>query len=328
MASENRSALADIVPEKYDFYQLIELIYKNAGKQDYLDKELSPDDELIYFSASGSLAFPHSDLTSLPQSNDGRFHLAINFLGLQGSQSPLPGFYLEPLAWEYSQDEAGLNHFLDLFNHRYATLLHRIWRKYRYYISFKDRGSDPFSQRMYALVGLENAVIRETLNVNHTKMLAYSGMLSGTSRSPEVLSGIIAHCFDLPEVNIKPLQSRIVSIPEDQQTDLGLSNSLLGDTFVIGDYLHDCSSKFTLCLSHLPIKRYLSFLPTGDNYQPLKNFVSFILRDQFAFDITLSLVDEQLTAMDLSNDVTCLLGWTTFIGEIPANPNVTICVRE
>ncbi|PHI31683.1 type VI secretion system baseplate subunit TssG [Budvicia aquatica] len=328
MANENRSALADIVPEKYNFYQLLELIYKNEGKQDYLDKELSPDDELICFSASGSLAFPHSDLTSLYQNDDGRFHLAINFLGLQGSQSPLPGFYLEPLAWEYSQDEAGLNNFLDLFNHRDVTLLHRIWRKYRYYISFKDRGNDPFSQRMFALVGLEKAAIRGTLNVNHTKMLAYAGMLSGTSRSQEVLSGIIAHCFDLSDVNINPLQPRIVPIPEDQQTNLGISNSQLGDTFVIGDYLHDCSSKFTLCLGNLSIKRYLSFLPTGDNYQPLKNFVSFILRDQFAFDITLSLASDQITTMNLSDDVSCLLGWTSFIGEVPVNPNVTICVRE
>ncbi|GKX52685.1 type VI secretion system baseplate subunit TssG [Budvicia aquatica] len=328
MASEHRSALADITPGQYSFYQLLELIHKDSGKQDNLDKDILPEDEIIRFKSSGSLAFPSSDLSSLKMDEQGRYQLEVAFLGLQGSQSPLPGFYLEPLAWEYAQEEQSLATFLDLFNHRSTQLLHRIWRKYRYYISFKNNGNDAFSQRMFALVGLENPAIRQALTTNHSKMLAYAGLLSGSSRSPDIISGVIAHCFDLADVTVLPWQFRQVDIPEDQQTVLGEKNSILGDNFVLGDYVHDCSGKFTLCLNNLTIKRYLSFLPTGDAYLPLKTFVSFILRDQFAFDISLSLAADQLTEMDLGNDVTCLLGWTTFIGEMPENPNVTLCVRE
>ena len=327
MASESRSALADITPSQYSFYQLLELLYKRAGKNADPDKDTLPEHDIVRFNASGSLAFPSSDLTTLTQDKQGRHLLEVAFLGLQGSQSPLPGFYLEPLAWEYAQEEPGVIHFLNLFNHRAITLLHRIWRKYRYYISFKNNGQDIFSQRMFALVGLENPAIRRALRVNHSKMLAYAGLLSGTSRSPDILCGLIAHCFDLTDVTLLPWQFRRVDIPDDQQTILGTSNSLLGENFVIGDYVHDCSGKFTLCLNNLSIKRYMSFLPSGENYLPLKTFVAFILRDQFAFDVNLSLAPEQLMGMELGDDITCLLGWTTFIGEAPANPSVTLCMR-
>lgn len=327
MANESRSALADINPKTYNFYQLLELIYKLHERQDDLDKDLFPEDELVRFKASGTLAFPTSDVSNLAEQDDGSYVLETTFLGLQGSQSPLPGFYLEQFAWRYAQDEAGINNFLDLFNHRFISLIHRIWRKYRYYISYKD-GMDAFSQRMFALVGLENPTIRQTLKINHSKMLSYAGLLSGATRSPEVISGLIAHCFDLDDVTVEPWKNRIVPIPEDQQTNLGEMNTELGENFVIGDNVDDCSGKFVLCLNNLTVKRYLAFLPSGDTFEPLKTFVSFILRDQFAFDVKLSLAKDQLTEMCLGNQISCLLGWTTFIGDMPEYPNVTICMRE
>lgn len=327
MASQSRSALADINPKTYNFYQLLELIYKLHDRQGDLTKDSFPEDELVRFTANGTLAFPTSDISGLEETEDGQYLLETTFLGLQGSQSPLPSFYLEEFAWDYVQDDPGLNHFLDLFNHRFITLIHRIWRKYRYYISYNE-GLDTFSQRMFALVGLENPMIRQTLQINHSKMLSYAGLLSGATRSPEVISGLISHCFDLDDVSIIPWQDRIVPIPEDQQTVLGEMNSDLGETFVIGDNVDDCNGKFVLCLNKLTVKRYLSFLPSGDTFEPLKTFVAFILRDQFAFDVKLSLDKNQLTEMTLGNEMSCLLGWTTFIGEIPDYPSVTICMRE
>ncbi|OCG49105.1 MULTISPECIES: type VI secretion system baseplate subunit TssG [Gilliamella] len=327
MASKSRSALADINAKTYNFNQLIELIYKTHNKQNDLNKDGFPEDELVRFKANGTLAFPTSDISNLKETDDGKYLLETTFLGLQGSQSPLPTFYLEKFAWSYTQDESGLNHFLDLFNHRFITLFHRIWRKYRYYISYNN-GLDSFSQRMFAFVGLENPNLRKTLQINHSKMLSYVGLLSGTARSPEVISGLIAHCFDLDDVSIMPWQERIVPIQPDQQTFLGKINSELGENFVIGDNIDDCNGKFLLCLNQLTVKRYLSFLPSGELFEPLKTLVTFILRDQLAFDVRLSLAKDQLDEMNLGNEISCLLGWTTFIGEMPDYPSITICMRE
>ncbi|KAA1336618.1 type VI secretion system baseplate subunit TssG, partial [Escherichia coli] len=156
-----------------------------------------PDRESIRFRSSASLAFPTRDVISLVQSKRGFFELEVSFMGLHGSQSPMPGYYLDSLAWEDAQGENRLTDFLNLFNHRLITLLHQIWRKYRYYICFKKGGEDYFSQRMFSLVGLGSDVNRRLLNINHSKMLAYAGLLASPGRSPEVICSLVSHCFDL-----------------------------------------------------------------------------------------------------------------------------------
>lgn len=80
--------------------------------------------------------------------------------------------------------EQKLGLFLDFFHHRLLTLLHRIWRKYRYHVRFQDNGEDGFSRLMFALVGLGNEAVCQSLPVNRAKMLSYAGMLASPSRSP------------------------------------------------------------------------------------------------------------------------------------------------
>ncbi|MGC6746548.1 type VI secretion system baseplate subunit TssG [Escherichia coli] len=47
------------------------------------------------FSADASLAFPCSDISALKRDTSGAFRMTTTFMGLQGSQSPLPGYYLD-----------------------------------------------------------------------------------------------------------------------------------------------------------------------------------------------------------------------------------------
>ena len=84
-------------------------------------------------------------------------------------ESPLPGYYLEDLAWEAGQDLGIRRHFLDFFNHRLVTLFHRSWRKYRYYVRFRPGASDGFSDLIYALVGLGDSRLREATPVNWSR---------------------------------------------------------------------------------------------------------------------------------------------------------------
>jgi hypothetical protein len=113
------------------------------------------------FKSDPSIAFPGSELTSLIRNDAGQFTLTTKFLGFSGSQSPLPGYYLDRMAQESAQNEEGLAAFLDLFSHRWTQFAYHAWRKYRYYICFRNGGTDGFSQRMYALVGLGNKSVRD-----------------------------------------------------------------------------------------------------------------------------------------------------------------------
>ncbi|WP_081250287.1 type VI secretion system baseplate subunit TssG [Hafnia alvei] len=313
--------------QHYNFYQLVELLYQIENKQVECEKERLPSEEFIRFSSCASLGFPSSDVVSLKKDKRG-YDLEVAFMGLHGSQSPLPGYYLERLAWEYAQQDGNLYHFIDFFNHRFLMLLHLAWRKYRYYIRYQADGNDGFSQMMFSLVGLGSRTLRDVIPVNHSKMLAYSGLLAAPGRSPDVVSGLISHCFDLPNVEVESWQYRRVSIVPHQQNRLGEVNSDLRGNFVIGDYSPDVCGKFTLCIHDLSHSHFLRFLPNGDLFRPLVTFVAFILRDQLAWDLQLGLAPKQSVRTFLGHDKGCLLGWTTFLGQPPVIPRVIISVQE
>ncbi len=293
----------------YNFFAMAELLHRLA-KGEKGTPELSlrddPAQETLRFSADASLAFPCSDISALKRDTSGAFRMTTTFMGLQGSQSPLPGYYLDHLAWKAVHEQSPVGDFLDMFSHRLTQFVWHIWRKYRYHISFRNGGVDAFSQRMYSLVGLGHRQLRDKLAINHSKMLAYSGILANPGRSPEIICGLVSHCFDLSEVTLQNWQRRKVDIEPDQQNSLGsysLKNgeklagrSVLGN-FVLGTRVPDLSGKFQLSITSLTRKQFLSFLPSGENFLPLTMFVSFILRDQLAWDLHLGLAPEQVGAM-------------------------------
>jgi type VI secretion system protein ImpH len=73
---------------------------------------------------------------------------------------------------------------------------------------------------MYALVGLGNKSVRDKLAINHSKMLAYAGILATPGRSPDVVCNLVSHCFDLPDVVIDNWQLRKVPVDLSQQNRL------------------------------------------------------------------------------------------------------------
>ncbi|HDR2158468.1 TPA: type VI secretion system baseplate subunit TssG [Enterobacter cancerogenus] len=324
-----------------NFYALLESLYRRhgaPGEEPSLRTE--PDSEVVLFSSDASIAFPGSDLTSLTRDARGQFRLTTRFLGFSGSQSPLPGYYLDRMARESAQNEEGLNAFLDLFSHRWTQFAYHAWRKYRYYACFRNGGTDRFSQRMYALVGLGNPAVRDKLAINHSKMLAYASVLATPGRAPDVVCNLVSHCFDLPDVTVEGWQLRKVAIAPAQQNRLGERNpktrtagyvagrSVLGVNFTLGARVPDRSGKFLLRIGSLSMERYLSFLPDGEHHQALQMFVSFLLRDQLAWDLQLCLAPAQAQGMQLGDKTNTRLGRTAFIGQPQTPPYVTLHIRE
>jgi type VI secretion system protein ImpH len=312
---------------EYDFYQLIELLYRNEGQDIEQLENLFPEDEKIRFVASGSLGFPTGDIVSVNKHSKG-YEVEVSFLGLQGSQSPLPGYYLENVARQYIHGEEGPGQFLNFFNHRFLMLLHRAWRKYRYHVRYRQGGRDRFSQCMFSLIGLGSKALRQSLSINHSKMLAYSGLLAAPGRSPQVVEGLISHCFDLKNVHIHCWQYRRVAIAKHQQNMLGRANISLGEDLVIGDFCPDISSKYILEINELAYAEFLRFLPNGDLFTSLVTVMSFIMREQFAWDLELNLAKKQFEKTCLGAGNGCLLGWTTFLAPVPQEPKITLRVQE
>lgn len=320
---ESLLALPDDV-RNYNFYQLVELLQKiHAFNPESEDWERACQ---LVFSANPSLGFAPADVIDLEKRDDERLILQTNFFGLTGAQSPLPGFILQQLVEE---DRGGFKRpFLDFFNNRLINLVYRIWRKYRYYVRFQPDAQDQLSSQLFALVGLGDADLRGETPINWCKMLAYSGLLAGRSRSPQVVSGIIAHCFDLKEVTITQWVRRKVAIQPYQQLSLGRQNGELGVDTLLGESVMDCNGKFTICIGGLTREKFADFLPSGKEYQPLCKLVEFILREQMAYDLQLTMHESEVPEMTLCRKNSVALGWTSFLGGELSDKNVLIQVRQ
>ncbi|MGF1873278.1 type VI secretion system baseplate subunit TssG [Photobacterium indicum] len=310
--------------ESYNFYQLVELLHR-LQEEDPESEDWEVTCRLL-FSANPSLGFAASDVTNLQVLNDSRLKLQTSFFGLIGSQSPLPGFFLERLATE---GENGLRKpFLDFFNNRLIALVYRVWRKYRYYVRFKEDASDDFSAQLFALVGLADQNLRGETPINWCKMLSYAGMLAGRSRSPQVVSGIVAHCFDLADVTIRQWEVRKVTIPENQQMQLGMANARLGEDTLIGKEVQDCTGKFVIYIKGMTQERFKDFLPSGKEYLPFCKLIEFILREQMAFDLEMELKQDEAPPMQLGGQKGFSLGWSSFMGDSDEKRRIRIQIRQ
>lgn len=320
MGTTSRSAVTHVALDplsfkvrRYAFYQLVELLHRHHGDVLEQQGDQSPLFQRVSYKATASLGFPSSDVLALDVDEAGRYTMEVSFLGLQGAQSPLPGYYLENLAYGAAHKEGAASDFLDFFNHRLLTLMHRGWRKYRHYIRYQDNAQDGFSAALFALVGLADSNLRGETPLNWSKMLPYAGLLAGRSRSAEVLSGIVSHCFDLPEVEIDQWVHRWVDIPREQLSRMGLSCMTLGQDMVAGKRVADVQGRFLLRLKGLSLARFSDFLPERKDHHSLTTLVNFVMREPLAYDLELELMQNQVKASQLGDITSCQLGWTTFI---------------
>ncbi|MFR0716259.1 type VI secretion system baseplate subunit TssG [Pseudomonas putida] len=335
MATADRQATADLVDRlladahQYNFYQLLERLHGLHGD------DLEPRcleraaRRRVTLTNDPSLKFPVSDVLNAERvpGGDERYTVCTTFLGLHGTDSPLPTYYLDQLAYEHAQGIGARPAFFDFFNHYILSLLHRIWRKYRYYIRFQAGASDQFSQYVFALIGLNNKQLRGATALPWSRLLSFAGVIASRSRAPGTVAGIIAHCFDLTSVQIREFETRIVSTAAQQIVSLGLANGQLGSSFSVGSRTRTRSSKFTLLISELDQDQLRDLLPHGVNFGRLRALIDFLLRDGLAYDLELRLKQHALSPFCLHRSQGAHLGWTSFIADKQGNYRPVVSIR-
>lgn len=331
-------------PRHYSFFQAVRILQSGVPDPYRVGGVASAAAERVRLRAFDGLGFPSSDIdrlepapdappasTDLPDSVSGRPRVALvaTFLGLQGSQSPLPAWMGEEIL-EGDPNDNPRRDFLDFFHHRLLSFLPRIWEKYRYWAVYRDGAQDPFSGRIFSFIGLIDDELRgRSSDLNWERLLAYIGLLAGRNRSGDVVRGVIAHSFNLTgKVAVEELILRTVIITQEQQNRLGRANVKLAGDFHLGLKVPDRNGKFRLWLGPLSFARFFRFLPIGPDFDTLRKLVAFMLRDQLAYDLCLVLERSEVPLFRL-NDRHCLLGWSTWLGEpLPENQTVILTARQ
>ncbi|CAM2836033.1 type VI secretion system baseplate subunit TssG [Moritella viscosa] len=313
----------------YSFFHLTSLLEKkyqqdNSAIYNGIGTNKYTIDEYIRFSVSPELSYPKSDINNIVSYQHGGrdyINLEVNFLGLHGSSSPLPSSYVEKLAGR--DDDNPIRYFLDFFHNRYLSLLYQTWKKYRHHVQYKSGAGDTLSGHLFNFIGLSESIQHcNDVNLDKAKLLSYVGQLSTRTRSPKLVSGIIAHCFGLDNVTIEEWVYRRVNISDSQINHLNQRNCILGHDLHIGKTLADLSGKFNLCINELDFSNYLKFLPGQELNTVLKELMKFILIDPLAWDIKIKVKNKTLPKNVLGRGEGNTLGQTFWLGTSHDNDNI------
>ena len=288
------------------------------------------DEEALYehleFQANPSLGFPGSDVDRVEffqERGELRARLRINLVSLLGAGSPLPAFYGEQALGDSTEGNPTRD-FLDLFNNRLQRLMLPIWQKYRYRARFTSGARDPLSEQLFALIGLGGEQIRAASELNWKRLLPYLGLLSLRAHSAALIESVLRYYFKHADLRIEQCLERQVEILAEQQNRLGLANSQLGESLVLGERVRDRGGKFRIHIRQLSWDRFHEFLPVGSGYQPLCALVRFTLRDPLDYDIRLELRRDEIREMRIGAEKPCRLGWTSWLGSECADGMVTL----
>ncbi|MGR6452093.1 type VI secretion system baseplate subunit TssG [Pseudomonas plecoglossicida] len=316
----------------HDFFNLLERLHGLHGEDLESGDAYAAERQLIRLSNYAGMGFPASDVSLARRLEEGLPHqylVQATFFGMHGPDSPLPSYYLERLAFEAGQGDGVRPAFFDFFNHRLLTLLHQAWRKYRYYIRFRAGATDQMSQYLFALVGLKDEAVRGITPIAWSRLLSFAGAVVHRSRSPTMVSGLIAHCFDLPTVTIRDVELRYTDIAMEDRTRLGQHNGQLSESFRIGTSVRTRHCKFTIVITDLSESRLRAFLPQGENFARLRMLITFLLRDGTPCDLELGLCENEVPPFNLGQTTGSQLGWTSFLEQpelrSPPRVRLTVC---
>ncbi|WP_374424371.1 type VI secretion system baseplate subunit TssG [Chromobacterium sp.] len=188
----------------YNFFQFCRVLEQLPGGA-RLGTADSPEHEPVRLLPSPSLGFPASEIARAEPADPDTGRppvLRTTFMGLYGVDAVLPYYFLDDIATRNEGHEA-LAAFLDLFNHRFATLLYRAWSKYRYPQSFQPGARDKLSRSLLGLtgLGLDAAAARQPLPAG--RLLGLLALLSQRTRPASGLANVFRHALPNAEIRVR-----------------------------------------------------------------------------------------------------------------------------
>ena len=292
MATEGRGNAIDLIarlvaaPFHFGFFQavrVLRLAEAQAGTQGTPPRGLR-------FRTPLSLRFPPSELLRF----DAR-ELEVGFLGLTGPSGVLPHPYTELLMERASAHRDGAAHaFLDLFSHRAIALFYEAWQKYRFYVGYEAGTRAGFTQHLLDLLGTGRPDPRDRTGRVPFQLLAhFSGLLGRRPLPASSLMSLLRTYFGVP-ILLEQFAGQWLVAPRADQSGLGLPNSELGVTTVLGARVWDPQTKIRLRIGPLGSTEFSAFQPEGSATAALRELLGICFGETLSCDLTLILRRENL----------------------------------
>jgi type VI secretion system protein ImpH len=314
---------------QFDFFNVLRQVDAALPGKLALGRSLRPQNEPLRLTQHASLAFAPSSLQDYQPdaAAHGYGRLSINNFGMFGPNGALPQ-HLTEYAQEremHYRDQTFVR-FCDIFQHRMILLFYRAWADCQAANSLDHPERDAFGRYASSLVGLGQPSLRNRDSISDHMKLHHAGHLCRQTRNMEGLVRPLAALLRIP-VALKEYclqwlnlavedQTRLLSVTlagkgSPHRVELGMASSRLGQGAIVGVRVPDVQHKFRLLLGAMKFSEFERFLPKGDRFLQVRDWVRNYLGVELAWDARLILVKEEVPAVRLG--VYGQLGWTSWL---------------
>jgi type VI secretion system protein ImpH len=321
---------------RFEFFQAVRLLEWSRSDGDEhvaVGYDFEPSDEPVRFRAHASQGFPSSAITALRPGLDvndaGRperpAEMTVSFMGLTGPQGVLPDHYTRLVIDRMQDNDHAMREFFDLFNHRFISMFHRAWAKYRLFIEYERTARigqnqvGPITQAFFCLIGFGTPHLRGRLEIDDETLLYFAGHMA--MYRPIALSLELVLCeYFRTAIELQQFYGQWLAISQYEQSRLpalGAASSMnqLGMSAMLGRRIWDVQSKFRVRIGPLDYSQFRSFLPTGQSFVKLCQLVRLYVGPEYDFDVQLTLLASEVPRCRLGGDGSdgSHLGWNTWL---------------
>jgi type VI secretion system protein ImpH len=305
-------------PWRYGFLTLLRRIGADT-RIDPVGTARRPQTEPFRLGQQPSLAFAPREIASAGEAN-GRLKVRLFGLGMLGPNGPLP-IHVTEIARdrEESRRDATLVNFLDIFHHRYLTLLYRAWASAQATVGLDRPGDERFSFYVASLTGQNTAEIAHRALPAHAR-LAASAHLVREARNSDGMRMTLERYFGVPVA----IEEHVFHWIELDLADCSyLSRSDAAGTMgnaMPGTRVPDRQGKFRIVMGPLDLDQYLRFTPQGADLPKLIEWVRAFVGYEFVWELELRI--EALSATPAVMGGQQRLAWSGWLGPSPTDKPV------
>jgi len=345
MGTKSRRASAPLIkelyenPARFEFFQAVRLLSRLRTDRESVGRDNDPDRELVRFRSDLSYAFPTGDIRSITpggidedaeelpleelQGERPADEMAVNFIGIATPNSfgSLPISYVDEIRGQERDKNFAMRDFLDLFNHRLISLFYRAWERVRIEVLYELGEHSPFESALRAIIGVEGDVHGDRLPLDPRDLLARAGLLAMRPGPATAIEGLVTSLFQIPARVHQFLPAWFEIDPADR-TRLGLSNTVLGESFNLGSEVCLSQYRFKVELGPMDYATYRSLLPQGDAFCVLSSVIRLAVGPEFDFELSLVLQREEVPELRLGrademDETAARLGWSSWLRTEP-----------
>ncbi len=273
-------------------------------------------DEAVRIRPVLSLAYPLGDVAQVipPEAGSGqgqgtvRWTVEVSFLGLYGPSSPLASGYTERLL--EAGDRCPERTFLDIFNHRAASLFFQASYKYRPASTDGPGGNQTIADRISQLIGNRSGIAA-------ANRIGFAALLLGNANSAEALERLVGAWFGLP-CTVDQCVPRWTQLEPGMRIALGQANCALGEESVAGTMVQSAGLTFRTTVGPVSWRDAERWHPGGDLHAQLLSLIGLMNANDLDYEAMVSIDTSDLPTFPLGHPQASLGRAARLDGQPPA----------